>query len=476
MASRSLKRAFGRVIAPVRDGIEAFANTSPSQFAIAVFAAMILAFSLLFSLPAAAANGQSTNFVDALFTAVTTVCVAGLTTVDMATHWSPLGKVLIVVATQVGALGVLTLASILGLVVSGRLGLRARLMAASDTNPMRLHAGPVSEGQAIRLGDIGGLLATVAVSLLAIEAVIAVGLFPGLLSAGYDVWTSAWMSVFYSAMAFTNTGIVPNVGGIMPFAQNYAFLGLLMVAVTIGSLGFPVIHALRTSWRRPRSWSLHVKLTLSAWFVIWAISSILYLIIEFGGANGFARMDWGDRVFQAGFMSTMSRSGGFNVVDYAHLDSTSLLLTDILMFIGGGSASTAGGIKVTTLAVLLLAAYAEATGRRSIESFARRVPSDVLRLSVSVLLWGVATCVIGTMIVTELVDAPFEFILFDVISGFATVGLSTGVTAAAPDSAQLVIALVIFMGRVGTVTLAAALARQQVGRLFTRPEERPIVG
>jgi hypothetical protein len=178
MASRSLKRAFGRVIAPVRDGIEAFANTSPSQFAIAVFASMILAFSLLFSLPAAAANGQSTNFVDALFTAVTTVCVAGLTTVDMATHWSPLGKVLIVVATQVGALGVLTLASILGLVVSGRLGLRARLMAASDTNPMRLHAGPVSEGQAIRLGDIGGLLATVAVSLLAIEAVIAVGLFP----------------------------------------------------------------------------------------------------------------------------------------------------------------------------------------------------------------------------------------------------------------------------------------------------------
>jgi Trk-type K+ transport system membrane component len=394
----------------------------------------------------------------------------------MATHWSPFGDALIVIASQVGALGVLTLASILGLVVSGRLGLRARLMAASDTNPLRLHAGPVSEGQAIRLGDIGGLLVTVAVSLLSIEAVIAVGLFPGLLAAGYDVGESVWMSIYYSAMAFTNTGIAPNVGGLIPFAQNYGFLALLMLGVTLGSLGFPVIHALRTNWRKPHQWSLHVKLTLSTWFVIWIVAAALYLVVEFGGSSEFARMGVGERIFQAGFMSTMSRSGGFNIIDYSQLDTTSLLLTDILMFIGGGSASTAGGIKVTTFAVLLLAAYAEATGRQSIEAFHKRIPTDVLRLGVSVLLWGFATCAIGTMVVSELMDAPLEFILFDVISAFGTVGLSTGLTATAPDSAQLVIALIIFMGRVGTVTLAAALARQQVGRLFVRPEERPIVG
>jgi Trk-type K+ transport system membrane component len=476
MQSHARSVTLSRMLKPIREGIEYFANRSPSQFAIVVFAGMILVFSFLFALPMASADGQATNYADALFTAVTTVCVAGLTTVDMATHWSPFGNALIVIASQVGAIGVLTLASILGLVVSGRLGLRARLLAAGDTNPVRMHAGPVSEGQAIRLGDIGGLLVTVAVSLLAIEAVIAVGLFPGVLAAGYDVGTSVWMSIFYSAMAFTNTGITPNVGGILPFAENYAFLGLIMVAVTIGSLGFPVIHAIRTNWRRPRSWPLHVKLTISSWFMLWVVSSALYLLFEFGGSSQFAQMGIGDRIFQAGFMSTMSRSGGFNVVDYSQLDTTTLMLTDILMFIGGGSASTAGGIKVTTLAVLLLAAFAEATGRSSMEVFRKRIPSDVLRLSVSVLLWGVATCAIGTMIVSELFDAPFEFILFDVISGFGTVGLSTGVTAAAPDSAQLVIALIIFMGRVGTVTMAAALARQQVGRLFVRPEERPIVG
>ena len=171
MTFRGVRRALDRAFEPVREGLETFANHSPSQFALAVFAAMILFFSFLFALPIASADGTATDYVDALFTAVTTVCVAGLTTVDMATHWSPLGNAFIVIATQVGALGVLTLASILGLVISGRLGLRTRLMAASDTNPLRLHAGPVSESQAIRLGDIGGLLATVAVSLLAIEAV-----------------------------------------------------------------------------------------------------------------------------------------------------------------------------------------------------------------------------------------------------------------------------------------------------------------
>ena len=476
MESRIRRAIVARIVAPVRDGLEFFANNSPSQFALVVFAAMILTFSFLFSLPAAAADGQATSYVDALFTAVTTVCVAGLATVDMATHWSPLGNVLVVVASQVGAIGVLTLASILGLVISGRLGLRARLMAAGDTNPLRLHAGPVSEGQAIRLGDIGGLLVTVAASLLTIEAVIAVGLVPGLLAAGYDAVTSMWMGLYYSAMAFTNTGIAPNVGGLLPFAQNYGFLALLMLGVTVGSLGFPVIHAIRTNWRRPRSWSIHVKLTLATWFILWTISAVLYLVLEFGGSSEFARMGIGERLFQAGFMSTMSRSGGFNVVDYSQLDNASLMLTDILMFIGGGSASTAGGIKVTTLAVLFLAAYAEATGRQSIEVFHKRIPTDVLRLGVSVLLWGFATCAIGAIVISEIFEAPFEFILFDVISAFGTVGLSTGVTASAPDSAQLVIALLIFMGRVGTVTMAAALARQQVGRLFVRPEERPIVG
>ncbi len=460
----------------IREAIEAFASRSPSRFAILVFAAIIALFTILLSLPVASADGQATNFADAFFTATSMVCVAGLTTVDMATHWSPLGNAFVFLATQIGALGVLTLASILGAIIAGRLGLRARLMAASDTNPLRLHAGPVAEGQAIRLGEIGGLLATVAISALVVELGVALAILPSVLSAGFAWGEAVWYSIFYSAMAFTNTGVTPNIEGLTPFAHDYWFLFLLMFGVTLGSIGFPVLYALSRNFRRRARWSLHVKLTILAWSALWILGTIAFLLLEQSNGATFRNMNPGEQVFQSGFMSTMARSGGFALIPTDELDSASLFFTDMLMFIGGGSASTAGGIKVTTIAVLLLAAFAEARGRSSIEIFQRRIPGDVLRLAVSVLLWGALTVALATIILLTMTDAPFEFVLFDVISGFGTVGLSTGVTANLPDPGIYLMALVMFMGRVGTVTLAAALAVTQKGQLFTRPEERPIVG
>ena len=460
----------------IREAIEAFASRSPSRFAILVFAAIIALFTILLSLPVASADGTATNFADAFFTATSMVCVAGLTTVDMATHWSPLGNAFVFLATQIGALGVLTLASILGAIIAGRLGLRARLMAASDTNPLRLHAGPVAEGQAIRLGEIGGLLATVAISALVIETGVALAVMPSVFAAGYEGGQAIWYSVYYSAMAFTNTGVTPNVEGLTPFAHDYWFLLMLMFGVTLGSIGFPVLYALSRNFRRRAKWSLHVKLTIVAWSALWILGTVAFLLLEQSNGATFRNMNPGEQVFQSGFMSTMARSGGFALIPTSELDSASLFLTDMLMFIGGGSASTAGGIKVTTIAVLLLAAFAEARGRSSIEIFQRRIPGDVLRLAVSVLLWGAVTVGAATIVLLTMTDAPFEFVLFDVISGFGTVGLSTGVTADLPDPGIYLMALVMFMGRVGTVTLAAALAVTQKGQLFTRPEERPIVG
>lgn len=463
-------------LASVREGIEGFASRSPSRFAILVFAALIALFTALLAQPFASASGAPTNFADALFTAVSTICVAGLSTLDMATYWSPLGNALIFIGTQIGALGVLTLASILGTIISGRLGLRTRLIAASDTNPLRLHSGPVAEGQAIRLGEVGGLLATVALSLVIIESVIAALMLPSVLAAGYSLADSLWYSFYYSAMAFTNTGFTPNIGGLSPFMGDYWFLTLIMIGVILGSVGFPVIYALSRNLRNPRRWSLHVKLTLFTWAILWVGGIVAYLLLEPSNSLVFTGMSPGELTYQATFLSTMARSGGFNIVDISQLDSSTLLFTDMLMFIGGGSASTAGGIKVTTFAVLILAAFAEARGRQSIEAFHRRIPGDVLRLAVSVGLWGATTVALGTLIISEFTDAPFQFVLFDVISAFATVGMSTGVAAELPDPGVYVLALVMFMGRVGTVTLAAALAANQVGQYFTRPEERPIVG
>lgn len=171
----------------VRDLIDRFAAATPARFAITIFSALVIVLTTLLVLPISARDGQATPLVDALFTAVSAICVTGLTTVDMATHWSAFGNTAILIGLQVGGIGVLTLASMLGLVVSRRLGLRQRLIAASDSNPSRIHVGPVSESQAIRLGEIGGLLATVAISALAIEFVLALVIIPRLLVEGLDV-------------------------------------------------------------------------------------------------------------------------------------------------------------------------------------------------------------------------------------------------------------------------------------------------
>ena len=171
---------------------------------------LILVFTLLFSLPIASADGQWTPLADSLFTAVSVICVTGLSTVDMATHWSVFGHLLVYIGVQIGAVGVLTMASH-PRAWSSRAdsGLRAKLMAASDSNPLRIHAGPVAEGQAVRLGEVGKLLTTVAISMVVIEGVVALLLFPRMLIAGIDVGTALWESLYYSAMAFTNTGFTP---------------------------------------------------------------------------------------------------------------------------------------------------------------------------------------------------------------------------------------------------------------------------
>ncbi|MBG6056692.1 trk system potassium uptake protein TrkH [Cryobacterium sp. MP_M5] len=460
----------------VRDSVDALARRSPSRFAILVFTGLILVFTLLFSLPVASSARTLTPLHDALFTAVSVICVTGLSTVDMATHWSAFGNILVVVGVNIGGVGVLTLASLMGMVISRRLGLRAKLMAASDTNPSRIHAGPVNEGQTVRLGEVGNLLLTVAISALAIELVVAALLLPRILASGAALGEAIWHSVYYAAMAFTNTGFNPNVGGLAPFANDEWFLGALMLGVFLGSLGFPVIYALSRGWRTPRRWSVHVKLTLFTTIALLVAGVVIYIVLEFDNPKTFGSLGVGDTVFQSLFMSVMTRSGGFATINVSDLHGSSLLASDMLMFIGGGSASTAGGIKVTTLAVLFLAAFAEASGRSEMEAFGRRIPSDILRLAVSVVLWGATTVAVASILILQISKAPFDLVLFDVISAFATCGLSTGLTADLPPAGVYVLAATMFMGRVGTVTLAAALAASQSRQLFRRPEERPIVG
>lgn len=307
------------------------AQRSPARFAIVVFTSLIAIVTVLLMLPVAAESGTRTPVADALFTAVSVICVTGLSTVDMATHWSPFGHLVIYLGVQVGGIGVLTLASILGLVVTRRLGLRSRLMAASDTNPLRAHAGPVPERQAVRLSDVGGLLRTVALSAMAIEGVIGALLVTRLVADRFAFRDAFFDGFYYSAMAFTNTGFTPNAAGLAPLTGDYVALTLIMVAVILGSIGFPVIFVIIRDPRHPRRWSLHTKLTLVTSGILLALGTVLYLVLEYDNPRTFGRDDAGATVFQSLFLSAMTRSGGFSTIDIAHLHDSSLLVSDMLM-------------------------------------------------------------------------------------------------------------------------------------------------
>jgi len=459
-----------------RDGFTYLASRTPARFALVIFSGLIFIFTSLLSLPIMTATGTRAPLADAVFTATSAICVTGLVTVDMATYWSPLGEVVIVVATQLGAVGVLTLASVMGLIVSRKLSLRQRLLAAGDVNPMSLtKAG--GDSPASRLGEVGGLLATVAVSMLVIELALALLMLPRVLLEGHPFGTAVIESLYFSAMSFTNTGFVFADAGLDPYATDIWFLSLMMIGVILGGLGFPVIYALRRNFLRPRRWSLHVKLTLVTTGILFLLGAATYMALEASNEESIGGDGVGNLAFQSLFLSVMTRSGGFSTFDTGDLNHSSMLVTDMLMFIGGGSASTAGGIKVTTLAILFIAAFAEARGNTSMEAFERKIPGDVLRLAVSVVLWGATTVALSCIILLQLQkEANLDAVLFDVISAFGTSGLSSGFTATLEEAGKYVLSMTMFMGRIGTVTLAAALAASQRRQLFTRAEERPIVG
>nr|WP_241156133.1 potassium transporter TrkG [Leucobacter chromiireducens] len=463
-----------------RSWLGAMIHSSPARFALLVFTALILLWTALLSLPFASADGKVTPLADALFTAVSAICVTGLSTVDMSTHWSLFGELLVLAGLQIGGIGVLTLASILGLTVTRRLGLRQRLLAAGDTNPMRM-GRDVSESQAVGLGEIGGLLGSVALSVVIIEAALTVLITPRLMAAGYDFLHALWNGFYLSASAFTNTGFVPLQGGLEPFATDVYLLSVLAIGVFLGAIGFPVIFALYRyvvggGWRAHKRLGLHAKLTLTTTIIFVIFGWLAIAALEWNNQATLGDQNFGQTMFSAVYMSIMTRSGGLGIIDPLDMNGSTLLVIDMLMFVGGGSASTAGGIKVTTIAVLFLAAWAEARGYKDIQAFGRSIPNEVLRVSISIMIWGATIVLAATVTIMHITGESLDIVLFEVISAFGTCGLSSNLSAELPDAGKYVLIATMWAGRVGTVTLAAAVAATNRSRLFRLPEERPIVG
>nr|WP_298801293.1 potassium transporter TrkG [uncultured Pseudokineococcus sp.] len=452
----------------VRGGLAGFVRRSPARLAVLAFVSVIGVFTALLSLPGATSSGERAPFADALFTAVSAVCVTGLVTVDTATYWSDLGEAIILAGIAVGGFGVLVLASLLGLLVSRRLGLSQRLLAQNET-------------KALRLGEVGLLVRTVILASVAVEVVIALVLLPRFLVAGESLPAAAWHALFYGVSSFNNAGFVSHAGGLPALdgtspAGDWWLCLPIMVGVVLGSLGFPVLLVLRDRWRHPRRWGLHAQMTVAGTAVLLVVGAVLIGAMEWGNARTLGALPWPDRLLATGFASVMPRSGGFSTLDLTEMSTATWLVQDALMFVGGGSASTAGGIRVTTLLVLVLAVVAEARGDRDAEVFGRRVPQASLRLAVAVGLVGTSTVLVGTVAMLAITGDSLDVVLFEVVSAFATVGLSVGGTADLPDAGKYVLSALMVVGRTGTMTLAAALALRESGRLFRLPEERPIVG
>lgn len=447
----------------VRDLVDRVARHSPARLAVTVFAGVVGLATLLLWQPAATVSGERPSFITALFTATSAVCVTGLTVVDTPTYWSGYGQVVIAVAIKIGGLGVMTLASILGLAVSRRIGLTQRLLTASETKTNRL-------------GEVGTLIRAVIAASVAIEVSLALILFPRFLTLGEPVGKAAWESAFLAISTFNNAGFLIMPEGLLPYVGDWWMCLPIVVGTFIGAIGFPVILNLWQNRYTLHRIALHTKLTLTMSLALVVVGVVLIGWFEWFNPQTFGSEPVATRILASLVAGVTPRSSGFSTVDVAEMSEATWFLTDALMFVGGGSASTAGGIKVTTLAVMLLAIIAEARGDRDIDAFGRRIDRSTLRLAVAVSFIGATTVGIATLLLLWMTNHTLDVILFEVISAFATCGLSTGITASLPDGAKLVLAALMFFGRTGTMTLAAALALRSRRRVIRLPEERPIIG
>lgn len=436
----------------------------PVRLVPLLFLAAIATGTVLLSLPVARAEAGGAPPLVALFTATSAVAVTGLITVDTATYWTPFGQGVILLLFQVGGFGIMTAAVVLGLVAGRDFRLRDRLLTRVERD--RLVAGNAREV----------LWLAFKVTLL-IEGFVALLLILRLRIAYSESWAEAgWHGLFHAVSAFNNAGFSTYSDSVMGFQLDPWVLAPIMLAVIVSSLGFPVIQEIRN---RPFSfgrWSLHGKITLIGTAVLLLAGFVAIVAAEWNNPATLGPMDWSGKALNAAFHSTMPRTAGFNSLDVGAFRSETLSFNYLLMFIGGGSAGTAGGIKITTAFLMFMVVWSEVRGERDATVLGRRVGTRVERQALSVAVLAAALICVGTLVLLSVTDLPLSSVLFEVTSAFSTVGLSTGITADLPPAAQLTLIVLMYVGRVGTITVATALALRQRPRPLRYPEENPIVG
>ncbi|WP_373461619.1 TrkH family potassium uptake protein [Pseudarthrobacter sp. W1I19] len=438
--------------------------THPVRAVPFAFLIVIIIGAAVLMLPVSRTDPDTGAFMDALFTSVSAVCVTGLVTVDTATFWTPFGHVVILALIQVGGFGIMTLATLLALLVRKSIGLRGQLVAQTETHTLNL-------------GDVRAVLLRVAKIMLTFEAATAAVLTLRFWIA-YDQnpGTALWHGTFHAISAFNNAGFSVYSNNLIGFAEDPWIITPICLAIIAGGLGFPVIIQLSRGETKPRNWTVHLRLTIYGTLFLLIAGMALFAAFEWNRNETLGPLSFTGKILGSFAGSVFPRTAGFNSIDYGLAAPETLMVTNILMFIGGGSAGTAGGIKITTFLVLGFAIWNEVRGRDQVTIAHRSVSSSSQRQALSVALLGVAAVVIGTMLLLIFTDYSLEKVLFESISAFGTVGMSTGITYNLPPSAEWVLMALMFTGRIGTVTVASALALSARPRLYRLPEERPIIG
>ena len=428
------------------------------------FVIVIFIGSFLLTLPIASASGENTNFLDALFTSTSAVCVTGLITLDTGTYWSIFGQTVIIILIEVGGLGFMSITAFLAILLGKKITLKERLFMQEAMNTFNIQ-GLVKMVRYV----IGFTFAIqfIAAIILSTQFIPEFGLKKGI-----------FFSIFHSISAFCNAGfdLIGNFNSLVPYASNPVIIITIGMLIIIGGLGFTVILELY-NYRRSKKLSLHTKIVLLITTFLLVIGMVFFFMLEYKNKGTFGDMSFGDKLVNAFFASSSPRTAGFNSIPLDKMTMASLFMTIILMFIGGSPGSTAGGLKTTTFGIIVLTFISVIKGREDTEAFGRRFSKELVYKSFALFIIGMVLVIGVTMIlsITEY-EQSFLDLMFEATSAFGTVGLTTGVTQGLSVPGKIIIMITMYCGRVGPLTVALALAHRKKQTGYKYPEGKILIG
>lgn len=435
---------------------------NPPQVLALGFLSLILIGSILLNLPIASSSGSSIGYVNSLFTSASAVCVTGLTVLNTARDFTPFGQVIIITLIQFGGLGIMTLATVGYIIMGKKISFKERLMIKEQLNTESIQ-GIVKLtkkviGYTFFLEMMGSLL-------LALRFVPMFGFERGLA-----------FSIFHAISAYCNAGFDIFGDSLIIFQNDYYVLLILSLLIILGGLGFTVYADLLAK-DKLRKLTLHSKVVLIMTGSLLLIGTLSFLLFESSNPGTLGSMNFPSRLANSFFQSVSPRTAGFYSVDMSKIRETTIFSTIMLMFIGGSPGSTAGGIKTTTFACLLLTTISVVKGEEDVNCLNRRLPFETIKRAVSIFLIGLAI-VFSTAIILTITDSSLKFInlLFESTSAFGTVGLSAGITDKLSTFGRLVITLTMYIGRVGPLTMAYAFARRNMKRDYRNAPGNLMVG